>query len=546
MGRIERVSPVRRPDGAAWIWLCALALALVLGLMIALGGLIVLNSFNALWPHRLERIELADGSALLGVPWASSAIPGGGIRRQYRVANRDFNGGNDFRWIPVADIRSVARPQDALLLKRRAGGDFYGIFLGLSGDDSGGGALEALARALSEHRAAWRRDGKPLADILDRLSAEWRSVRLAALAADYDAHHAPKAAARRRAAAEAERLGDRREEAKRASEDALARLNAVRARVDGTKARFQTGDGLIVEMPLAEILGVVQVNRLSLPGRALQFARNGWAALSEFPREANTDGGLLPALFGTALLVIIMAICAFPLGVAAGVYLREYARDNSFSRFARIAVNNLAGVPSIVYGIFGLGFFVYGLGGALDQALYPERVAAGIVTFKTGGILWSSLTLGLLTLPVVIVAAEEALAAVPGEMRQGSLALGATKFQTLRLVLMPMAAPGIMTGFILAMARAAGEVAPLMLTGAVKSAPLLAVDGGWPYLHLDRKFMHLGFHIYDMGFQSPNVEASKPMVYLTALALLVLVFALNAAAFKLRNVMRRRYAMKGL
>ncbi len=240
-----------------------------------------------------------------------------------------------------------------------------------------------------------------------------------------------------------------------------------------------------------------------------------------------------------------MAITAFPLGVAAGVYLREYAKDGVLSRTARIAVNNLAGVPSIVYGMFGLGFFVYGLGGAIDSLLYPERVAAGVSTFGGGGVLWSSLTLGLLTLPVVIVATEEALATVPSEIRQGSLALGATRFQTLWRVILPMASPGILTGFILAMARAAGEVAPLMLTGAVKSAHSLPVDGVWPFAHLQRKFMHLGFHIYDMGFQSPNVEASKPLVYVTALVLLVLVFVLNIAAFTLRRRMRARYAMKG-
>lgn len=177
--------------------------------------------------------------------------------------------------------------------------------------------------------------------------------------------------------------------------------------------------------------------------------------------------------------------------------------------------------------------------------LYPERVAAGIGTFGSGGILWSSLTLGLLTLPVVIVATEEALATVPGEVRQGSLALGATRFQTLWRVVLPMASPGILTGFILAMARAAGEVAPLMLTGAVKAAHSLPLDGNWPFVHLERKFMHLGFHIYDMGFQSPNVEASKPLVYLTALVLLVLVFILNLAAFTLRRRMRDKYAMKG-
>ena len=172
------------------------------------------------------------------------------------------------------------------------------------------------------------------------------------------------------------------------------------------------------------------------------------------------------------MMVFIMSIFSFPLGVVTGVYLREYARDGWLVRLVRIAVNNLAGVPSIVYGIFGLGFFVYGVGGALDQLFFPERLPTP--TMGTGGILWASLTLALLTVPVVIVATEEALGAIPKGMRDGSLALGATKLQTLVRVLLPMASPGIMTGFILAMARAAGEVAPLMITGVVKLAPAFA------------------------------------------------------------------------
>jgi phosphate transport system permease protein len=208
-------------------------------------------------------------------------------------------------------------------------------------------------------------------------------------------------------------------------------------------------------------------------------------------------------------------------------------------RLVRIAVNNLAGIPSIVYGIFGLGFFVYGIGGSLDRLFFPERLPTP--TFGTGGIFWASLTLALLTVPVVIVATEEALGAIPAGVREGSLSLGATKFQTLMRILLPMASPGIMTGLILAMARAAGEVAPLMITGVVKLAPSLPLDGNFPFLHLDRKFMHLGFHIYDIGFQSPNVEAAKPMVFVTTLLLVLIVVAMSSVAIWLRNRMKKRY-----
>jgi len=197
-------------------------------------------------------------------------------------------------------------------------------------------------------------------------------------------------------------------------------------------------------------------------------------------------------------------------------------------------------VPSIVFGVFGLGFFVYLVGGSIDRLFFPEALPTP--TFGTGGILWGALTLALLTVPVVIVATEEGLAAVPREIREGSLALGATKFETTWKIVVPASAPGMLTGIILAMARAAGEVAPLMIVGMVKLAPSLPIDGHYPYLHLERKFMHLGFHIYDIGFQSPNVEATKPLVFATALLLVGIVVLMNLLAIGIRNRLRERYA----
>lgn len=268
-----------------------------------------------------------------------------------------------------------------------------------------------------------------------------------------------------------------------------------------------------------------------------------FGALSDFitedPREANTEGGIFPAIFGTVMMVLLMSVMVTPLGVVAAVYLREYARQGVLVRTIRIAVNNLAGVPSIVYGVFGLGFFVYFLGGNLDQLFYKEALPSP--TFGTPGLLWSSLTLALLTLPVVIVSTEEGLSRIPRSLREGSLALGATQLETLWRVVLPMASPAIMTGLILAIARAAGEVAPLMLVGVVKLAPSLPLDGNMPFLHLERKFMHLGFHIYDVGFQSPNVEAARPLVYATAFLLVVVIVALNLSAINLRNRLREKY-----
>jgi phosphate transport system permease protein len=278
---------------------------------------------------------------------------------------------------------------------------------------------------------------------------------------------------------------------------------------------------------------------MSLAAKGLHYVSKVWEFVSDDPRESNTEGGVFPAIFGTVMMVMIMSVLVTPLGVLAAFYLREYAKQGPFVSAVRIAVNNLAGVPSIVFGVFGLGFFVYFVGGAVDRAFYAERLPTP--TFGTGGILWASLTLALLTVPVVIVAAEEALAAVPRSMREASLAAGATKWQTIQRIVLPAAAPGILTGLILAMARGAGEVAPLMITGVVKLAPELPLDSFFPFFHLERKFMHLGFHIYDVGFQSPNVEAAKPMVYTTTIFLLLIVLLLNLTAIVVRNRLRRKY-----
>jgi phosphate transport system permease protein len=279
---------------------------------------------------------------------------------------------------------------------------------------------------------------------------------------------------------------------------------------------------------------------MGTPAKIGIYITNVWRVLADEPREANTEGGIFPAIFGTVMMVLIMSMAVVPFGVLAALYLREYAKQGTVVRLVRIAVNNLAGVPSIVFGVFGLGFFVYAIGGTIDTLFFPESLPSP--TYGTGGILWASLTLALMTVPVVIVATEEGLAAVPRDFREGSLALGATKLETVVRVILPCALPAILTGLILAMARAAGEVAPLMLTGVVKLAPTLPVDATWPFFHFDRKFMHLGFHIYDVGFQSPNVEAAKPMVYITTLVLIMVVVVLNLTAITLRNHLRKKYA----
>jgi phosphate transport system permease protein len=316
-------------------------------------------------------------------------------------------------------------------------------------------------------------------------------------------------------------------------------LIALYETVNRDSAIFLAANEQEIEIVFSDIVRAYKPNQMGPFSKLLTYFSKLGEFMTAEPREANTEGGIFPAIFGTVMMVMLMSVFVTPFGVVAAVYLREYARQGFVTRAIRIAVNNLAGVPSIVYGVFGLGFFIYIIGAEIDQVFYPEALPAP--TFGTPGLLWASLTLALLTVPVVIVATEEGLARIPRSVREGSLALGATKFETLWRVVLPMASPAMMTGLILAVARAAGEVAPLMLVGVVKLAPSLPLDGNYPYLHLEQKFMHLGFHIYDVGFQSPNIEAARPLVFATALLLVIVIASLNLTAVALRNHLREKY-----
>lgn len=304
--------------------------------------------------------------------------------------------------------------------------------------------------------------------------------------------------------------------------------------------RLRTATGQESDLNLTDIVRAYPGNQLGWAEKLKVYAARWGEFLTAEPREANSEGGVFPAIFGTVVMTLGMTILVVPFGVMAALYLREYAKQGWLTSVVRISINNLAGVPSIVFGVFGMGFFSYLVGGRIDAIFFADQLPNP--TFGTGGIMWASLTLALLTLPVVIVATEEALAAVPSSMREGSFACGATKWQTIKRVVLPRALPGVMTGAILAMARGAGEVAPLMLVGAVKLAPELPIDLHYPFLHLERSFMHLGFHIYDLGFQSQNSEAAKPMVFTTTMLLMAIVLFLNAAAIWLRSRLTRKYS----
>lgn len=256
-----------------------------------------------------------------------------------------------------------------------------------------------------------------------------------------------------------------------------------------------------------------------------------WTFLTAAPSGGMQSGGVGPAIFGTAALTILMTIAVVPVGVITAIWLSEYARpDSKLARVVRLAVSNLAGVPSIVFGLFGLGFFVQTIGRGIDKVAFN-----GVATYGKPGILWASLTLAILTMPVVIVATEEALRAVPRELRDASLALGATKFQTTFLVVVPQAMGGILTSAILAVSRGAGEVAPILFTGAAYFLVELPT-------HLNDQFMNLGYHVYVLATQSPDVDKTRPQLYGTVLVLLLLTFLLNALAVIIRIRARRSLA----
>ena len=545
-------------SGSPFVWLNAGAVAISVIMVVGLLGLLAVRGMAHFWPADVMQANYAppvlsgepqvtevigervESESVSSVQIASSGIPVDESvafydRQLVKMGNRDVTGA-DFAWLLSSFISEIRYPENIVAMERREWGNFYGFLasvsesgeeLSLSGDDVLWSEFESrLDRASRLHEAIYDIEKGEIGKInyaLERLRLRQRRLEI-------DSQLTPQRMAE---------LDQERAELDQRYRELQQELLALNTEIDRDSARFTVANGAEVEVEFAEIVRAYRPNQLSLIGKTgIYFAKLG-EFLTDEPREANTEGGIFPAIFGTVMMVLLMSVFVTPFGVVAAVYLREYARQGFVTQAIRIAVNNLAGVPSIVYGVFGLGFFIYIIGAEVDQLFYPEALPAP--TLGTGGLLWASLTLALLTVPVVIVATEEGLARIPRSVREGSLALGATKFETLWRVVLPMASPAMMTGLILAVARAAGEVAPLMLVGVVKLAPSLPVDGNYPYLHLDQKFMHLGFHIYDVGFQSPNIEAARPLVFATALLLVLVIAALNLSAVALRNHLREKY-----
>ena len=534
-------------SGTPLIWLNAGAISIALVAVFGLLLLIMVRGMSHFWPANVEAFNFENEAQKTTViaevieqeTLPANTIPGyedalGDVTRYLvKTGNRDLLG-SDFKWIYNRGLVDTHQPQNIMVLERIEWGNFYGYLnavyekdiLIASEDNAWPEFLSRLERALDIRENILDLEQGEIGAInykLERLRLNERRLQLD----DELTEQASKEIEQERQLLKAE------------YSVLLKETAALYEAINRDSIRATIMDGRVVSIPLEKIVKAWQPNKMTVIDKLLFYFVTLGDFITDDPREANTEGGIFPAIFGTVLMVMLMAVMVTPLGVVAAVYLREYAKQGALIRVIRIAVNNLAGVPSIVYGVFGLGFFVYFLGGSIDALFYPE--SAPSPTFGTPGLLWSSLTLALLTLPVVIVATEEGLSRIPRSLREGSLALGATKVETLWRVVLPMASPAIMTGLILAVARAAGEVAPLMLVGVVKLAPSLPLDGNLPFLHLDRKFMHLGFHIYDVGFQSPNVEAARPLVYATAFLLVVVIVALNLSAISLRNRLREKY-----
>lgn len=540
-------------SGAPWVWLTGGAVSFCL---LSVLGLLLLISWKGLsyfWPSPLYQWQTSDHRTVIGQLYEVESIPLSHIqylpeakrriergedsveRLHIKTGNRDTLPA-DFTTLFGYQVVSTTMPHGWIVLDRIRDGQFFGKPLSYSTRE--GKVTENITESLQQGMAEAQRIRELMADLtsgrIQEIASTLEKHRLERRKRQLNGKWTPSL--QRQYVTRTQQLGH---ELSRAESE----LDRLKGSLQGTSLQLEDMNGNRLSVPISQILDAWYPNDMSWFAKLAHWGHKVWTFLSDDPRESNSEGGVFPAIFGTILLVILMSLIVMPLGVVAAIYLHEYAKDNLFTRIIRVAVINLAGVPSIVYGVFGLGFFVYTIGSGIDHAFYSEKLP--VPTFGTPGLLWSALTLAVLTLPVVIVATEEGLTRIPRSVRHGSMALGATQIETITRVVLPMASPAILTGLILAIARAAGEVAPLMLVGVVKFTSNLPVDSEFPYLHLERKFMHLGFHIYDVGFQTSNIEAARPLVYATALLLMLVIVTLNLTAISIRNNLRERYRTLG-
>lgn len=531
-------------EGVPWIWVCAGALVTILLLIFAMFGIIITQGLSALWPHDIIKAQ-HDNQTVIGI--ATRQEEGSGtqpnerqLRRLVYQANRDF-GVSEFAFIPEESAQTAEKPAGIWFVERREWGPFVGEIF--SPDNGRAVQLSKDDVSRTIHAAALRTgaisalEKGPLADLnmeMEELRLRRKGVDRRLEIGELDSEGAGALSAT--FDAELESLTQRHNVISE-------QVQRLRSEDEAIKVTLLAPNGQSKTLPASQLTRAFKPNDENVAQKVFVFLARLWSFVSEEPREANTEGGVFPALFGTVAMTLIMTVSVLPIGVMTAVYMREIAKQGALVSLVRIAVNNLAGVPSIVYGVFGVGFFCYTLGVSIDQLFFQDKLPNP--TFGTGGILWASLTLSLLTVPVVIVSTEEALSAVPRSLREASYGCGATRMQTIWRIVLPKALPGVMTGLILAMARAVGEVAPLLMTGVVKLAPALPVDGHFPFIHLERSFMHLGFHIYDLGFQSRSTELSRPMVFASTSLLVGVVLLLNFVAIKIRSQLRKRFEGRG-
>jgi ABC-type phosphate transport system permease subunit len=654
--------------GEPMVWLTGGCIAVAVVMIVTLLVFIAFNGFGTFWPGAVHQVAYTDDNGTERVLLGSidrtdelifnedanfngtldegEDLNGNGViddelalqRTLYKTGNFTLTD-EMFTWVRDDRVTEIAQPEDALLVEWTQKNNLYGTLTAVSDGDQRIEGTDAAWQAFGEfHDAALALEEQiesineddlgaindrisDLNDDLDQIAYNERDDGGEESAA-YLAEVEQQQVERDELDGEIVRLTEQRREL----EERRDQYTMEMEKVDGRFIPGSRGDDEAI--PMYQVVRAFPANQLGVVDKVgVYFSRWG-EFLRGDPRLANSEGGVWPAIVGTVMLTFIMVILVVPIGVIAAIYLREYARQGPLVSLVRISVNNLAGVPSIVYGVFGLGFFCYTLGAYIDggpsegmsmsvgpwlgllaglagllaaaiglgvlagrmgksdnieqswlptlagvgtfllwlaalgmlvvtlavipetifDGLYAAKTAAGRPTLGKSAMIWASLTLALLTLPVVIVATEEALSAVPDSMRQGSYACGASKWQTIRRIVLPRALPGIMTGMILAIARGAGEVAPLMLVGAVKWTSELPVDlgeapiAGDGWFGLNRSFMHLGFHIYDLGFQSQDSVAALPLLYTTVLLLITIVVSLNIAAILIRSRLRRRFA----
>ncbi len=626
--------------GEPMIWLTGGALATALFMIAGLLGLVVWQGMGTFWPVPLVQVKTLSGKVYLGevtrwdtfrpsdysfqeIPEAAresarqkvAAAGGEGDRRLLRTGNAKLTG-THFTWVNTFEVAEESLPKWSIVVEQMEWGRFYGTPSAFELDGKQVASTSEETWKLFQKHHAGCRERALEARSLEKydtgyVNARQETARLAMVRAtltvgkdslEFQSAEHEFNEIQAQCATEFQRIRDQ-----------IDKLRAENARY---AVVMTTADNQTATLPVADIVRAYPANQLGWTNKLSLYVSRWWEFLSADPRESNSEGGVFPAILGTVTLTLILALAVVPFGVLAALYLKEYAKAGPIVSTVRIAVNNLAGVPSIVFGVFGLGFFCYLVGAFIDggprkadlpvmppawwfialailAAIGTGAFVTGVMgnvgraaeasrarrlvrtisvllwlaataclvlvlatapyfrgfffevsgpTYGKGGLLWASLTLALLTLPVVIVSTEEALSAVPNSMREGSYACGASKWQTIWRIVLPRALPGIMTGMILAMARGAGEVAPLMLVGAVKEASELPLDLHAPFLHPDRSFLHLGFHIFDQGFQSQNSEAAKPMVFTTTLLLIAVIFVLNIFAVWLRARLRRKFS----